>query len=202
MAMMAAAAPFLALAGTAVSAVGTIAAGQQAAAIGAQEQQRLQAEGQAANQAAKYQAAQLEVQAKNERASGQREAEQFRRQKRLALSKLTTNAAASGFSATDPTALALADEIEEYGTMQEQMAMYGGEARATGSRAQAEGARFSGASAMRSGYMQGQTAYMTGEAKRDASYYNAGGTILGGIGNFGSSYARRTPVATTGGRYG
>lgn len=202
MAMLAAAAPFIALAGTAVSAVGTIAAGQQAAKIGAMEQQRLVAEGKAAKQAAEYQAAQFDVQAKNERAMGQREAEQYRRQKKLALSKLTAGAAASGFSATDATALALSDEIEEYGTLQEQMAAYGGEARATGSRAQAEATRFSGANAYRAGVSGGNVAYMAGQMKRNASYYSAAGTIMGGISSFATSpqYLPRTAVPVS--RYG
>jgi hypothetical protein len=201
MAVMAAAAPFLMLAGTAVSAVGTIAAGRQAAAIGAMEQQRLMQAGDAAEKASKYQARQLEVQSKNEMAAGQREAEQHRRQKSLALSKLTANAAAGGFTATDPTALALSDDITEYGTLQEQMAMFGGASRAAGLRSQAEAARYSGATAQMSGYSQGNIAMATGQAKQNASYYNAAGTILGGVGSFGSSYAKLQPSAPVG-RYG
>lgn len=189
------------LASSAVTAAGTIAAGRQAAQIGAMEQQRLQMEGNAAKKAAEYRAAQLDVRAKDERAAAQREADQYRRQKELALSKLTTRAAGSGFSATDPTTLALGDEIEEYGTLQEQMARYGGESRAAGARAQAEAALYTGRSAQVANYMQGDIAYQTGQAKKDASYYSAAGTILGGIGQFGQSYAKHTPVAS-GYRYG
>lgn len=199
-----AAAPYAALAGAGITAAGTIAAGNQTAAIGAMERDRLQAEGKAAKQAAEYQAAQLEVRAKDERAAAQREADQYQRQKKLALSKLTTRAAAGGFSATDPTTLALADEIEEYGTLQEQIARYGGESRAAGARAQAEASIYSGTTAYRSAISQGDVAYATGQAKRDASYLSAAGTILGGIGQFGntmySRYRDRQPSA--GYRYG
>lgn len=200
-AVLAAAAPYATLAAAGVTAMGTIAAGRDAAAIGAMEQQRLQTEGRMAKQAAEYQAAQLDVNAKNERAAGQREAEQYRRQKTLALSKLTARSAAGGFTATDPTSMALADEITEYGTLQEQMAAYGGASRAAGLNAQAAGSRFSGATALHSGYLQGNTAYATGQAKQNASYYSAAGTLVGGIGNFGSQVARRMPV-TPAGRYG
>jgi hypothetical protein len=102
------------LAGSYVQAQGTLAAGK------------------AADQAAKYEAAQLDIKAKEEQAAAQRDMFDQRREKELTLSKLQSNAAASGFSATDPTALALGDEIAKYGTYKEQMAMYGGESRRTG----------------------------------------------------------------------
>ena len=134
------------LAGTAVSAIGTIAAGK------------------AEQKAANYEAAQLDVQAKDERAGAQREAQELARRKRLALSTLTANAAGSGFTATDPTVLDLAGEIAEYGTYQEQLAMYGGTSRAEGLKASAAARRVSGAAARR------------------GSIYSAGGTLLAGFG--------------------
>lgn len=167
--------------GTAVSAVGTIASGQERAQIGAAEQQRMNAEGVAAYQAADYEAKQYDIQAKEERAAGQRDAEALRRQKKLALSTLQARGAASGFTATDPTTLALADEIEKYGTLQEKMALYGGESRGSSLEATAAGRRFSGRTAYESALMGGNIAAATGDMYRRASTYSAAGTILGGI---------------------
>lgn len=143
-------APLATIAGAGVTAAGTLAAGKSA------------------QQAAEYEAAQLDIKAKEEQAAAQRDAEEYRRRKQFALSKLQTNAAASGFTATDPTALALADEIEQYGTYQQQMAQYGGTSRKAGLEAQAIGRR------------------MEGRAARRGASYGAAGTILSGI----SSLAR------------
>lgn len=137
------------VAGSAVSAVGTIAAGN------------------AAKEQADYEAAQLDIKAKEEQAAAQQEAQQLREKKERALSSLTARAAASGFSATDPTALALSDEIERYGTLQEQMAQYGGKSRRAGYEAQATGTR------------------ITGQAAKKGSRLSAAGTILGGISSLG-----------------
>jgi hypothetical protein len=156
------------LAGSFVQAQGTIAAGK------------------AAQQAANYEAAQLDVKAKEEQAAAQRDAFEHGREKDLALSKLQANAAASGFSATDPTALAIADEIAKYGTYKEQMAMYGGESRRTGIEAQAFGRR------------------MEGKAAMQGARYSAAGTILGGIssmaGRFAQPYGKTAQAGT--GHYG
>jgi hypothetical protein len=156
------------LAGSFVQAQGTIAAGK------------------AAQQSANYEAAQLDIKAKEEQAAAQRDAQEYGREKDLALSKLQTNAAASGFSATDPTALAVADEIAKYGTYKEQMAMYGGTSRRAGVEAQAEGRR------------------MEGKAALQGAKSAAMGTILGGISSMASSFAKPygKPASTGGGYYG
>jgi hypothetical protein len=141
------------LAGSGISAMGTLAAGK------------------AAQQSANYEAQQLEIKAKEEQAAAQREAQEHSRRKDLALSEVQAKSAASGFSATDPTTLAIADEIARYGSMQEQMAMYGGTSRRAGTEAQAVGRRFEGAAA------------------RQGSKYSAAGTILGGISTMAGKYA-------------
>jgi hypothetical protein len=133
------------IASTAISAAGTIAAGNQQKAAG------------------KWQQQENERQAMAERASAQRDADQLDRRRELAQSRLQTVGAASGLSTTDPTSLAISDEIERYGTMQTQMAQYGGEDRATGLNAQGAIARYSG------------------DAAASGSRYRAVGTILGGI---------------------
>jgi hypothetical protein len=140
------------IAGTAVTAAGTIAAGKQAEAT------------------AKGEALQLEAKGKEEQAASQRDAEEFRRRKNLALSTLQANSAASGFTATDPTALALSDEISRYGSLQEQMAAYGGASRRAGLEDQAAGRR------------------IEGKAARQGSMYSAAGTILGGITSMADRY--------------
>lgn len=154
------------IAGTAVSAIGTLAAGSQAA-----------AQGKAAQTAANYEAAQLDAKGKEEQAAAQQEAEQYRRNKELAKSTLQTRGAASGFSATDPSTLARAGEIERYGTLQEQLAMFGGTSRREGLEAAARAERYSGA-----------TALAAGRAKRTASYFDAGSTILGGMSTLAGKY--------------
>lgn len=144
------------------------------------------AAGKAQQAAADYEAKQMDVKAKDEQAASQREAEQYKRNKELALSKLQAGSAASGFSATDPTALALADEISRYGTYQEQMAMYGGAAKRSDLEAQAAGRRYEGKSASK------------------AARTSALGTIIGGFGSafskFGSSYGSMSSTPSY--RYG
>lgn len=152
-------APIATVIGTGVSAMGTIAAGK------------------AAKQSADYEAAQLEIKAKEEKAAGQRQAQEFARRKDHALSTLQARGASSGFTATDPTTLAIADEIARYGTMQEQMAEYGGTSRMVGTQAQAEGRR------------------MEGRAASSGARSKAFGTILGGIADIGSKYNPRPAQA-------
>ncbi len=156
------------VAGSVVSAAGTIAGGK------------------AAQKSAEFEAAQLDVRAKDEMASGQREADQLARKKELALSTLQTNAAASGFSATDPDALAKADEIARYGTLQEKTALYGGESRRSSMEAQAEGRRYEG------------------EVAKIGSRYKAAATILGGAATIADRYAPRPRSSAEGSglRYG
>ena len=151
--------------GTGMAAMGTIAAGKDA------------------RRAAEHEAAQLDIQAKEAQAASQKEAEQYRRRKELALSSITNKAAGSGFTATDPTALAIADDVEKYGTMQEQMAMYGGTSRRAGLEA------------------QGEAALAEGRAKEKGSKWNAAATILGGMGTLADKYAPKT-AKTASYRYG
>jgi hypothetical protein len=141
------------------------------------------AAGKAAKQAADYEAAQLDIKAKEDQAAAQRDAEQHGREKDLALSKLQTNAAASGFSATDPSALAMADEIAKYGTYKEQLTMYGGTSRKAGIEAQAVGRR------------------MEGKAALAGARSQATATILGGISTMAGKYAGPYQ-RQTGGGYG
>jgi hypothetical protein len=189
------------LASTVVSAAGSIASGRAADAIGKSEQRRLAMQGDMQKQVAEYEAKQLEYQGKEEQAAAQREAEGVRRQKKLALSRLQAVGAGSGFSATDPTALGLAGDIEKYGTYQEDMTAYGGKARRASLDDSAHARRYSGEMQKWASYQEGEVARATGRAQRNAGYFNAAGTILGGVSDMGSKYAKRKPVASAG-RYG
>lgn len=139
------------------------------------------AAGKVSEAAAKQEALALEAKGKEEQAAAQREGEEYERKKDLAQSTLQARAASSGFTATDPTALALADEIERYGTYQQQMAQYGGTARRQGLEDQARFSRLEGA------------------AKRKAANISAVGTIIGSVGSMASKY--NPPSSTGGGSY-
>lgn len=142
------------------------------------------AAGKATEAAAKQEALALEAKGKEEQAAAQREGEEFARKKELAQSTLQSRAAASGFSATDPTALAIADEIERYGTYQQQMAQYGGTAKRTGLEEEARFRR------------------LEGKAARKAANISAVGTIIGSVGSMASKYNPPAGSGSGGGRYG
>lgn len=150
----------LSIAGGVANAVGTVAAGRAQIQAGRDQQA-----------VANFEADQLDMQAKEERAAAQQEALQLKRQKTLALSKLQARGAASGFTATDPSALHLAGEIEGYGTLQQQLAMYGGDSRARGLTASADARRFEGRAAARGGKLA------------------AAGTIIGGISSMADRFS-------------
>ena len=181
--------------GTAINAYGTIAGG------GAQEQayqragQGYEQAGIAKQRAAEYEALQLEEKARlereagrNELATAQVEAGTYKRRKELALSSLQARAASSGFTATDPTSLALADEIARYGTLEEDRAVAGGTVKRAAAFAQARsfdasagGRRFEGEAERVAAHNQAEAAYYAGRAARKKSYFDAASTILGGI---------------------
>lgn len=154
------------LAGTIVSAAGTLAAGK------------------AQQQAAEYEAKSMEIQANEERAGAQQEAQEFRRRKDLALSAIQARAAASGLGPSDPTIINNEEDVAEYGEYQAAMAQFGGESRARGIRDAATVRRFEGQSA------------------KSGAMYAAAGTILGGAANMFDKYASGYAPAYSGGRYG
>lgn len=167
MAQLGTVATVLGVVGTGISAVGTIAAGR------------------AQQQAAEIEALQLEHKGQEERAQAQQQAAEYRRRKNLALSALQGRAAASGFTATDTSTLNIAGDLASYGTLQEQMAQYGGESRYQGYKSAAAGSRLSG------------------QAARTGSYFDAAGTIVGGASNMFDRFAARRGEAGYGytGRY-
>lgn len=123
----------LAAGGTILSAMGSARAGR--------DQQR----------ASEFQARQLEEQGKAERAAASVEAANEARQKRLVLSRAQAVGAASGGGLD----LDLMGDIEEEGTYRTLTALWSGEERAKGRRAQAAASRFEGAQYRRAGLLEG-----------------------------------------------
>lgn len=151
----------LGLVGSGVSAIGTIAGGN-AAKTASQYQ----------NNAALFTAAQYEQKADESRAASQRTAEEKRLEGRLVQSSALARAAASGGSATDPTALHIGSEIagrSEYLALTER---YKGENQARGYEDAAMAARYSG-----------QAALAYGDAAQKASMFSAAGTLIGAAGS-------------------
>lgn len=148
-------------AATAVSALGTIAGGA------------------AQKSASDFEAKQLDIRGQEEKAASQREAMDARKNKELALSRGQAVAASSGLGTEDPTVVDLMSGVEQKGEYQASMALYGGDERARGARAQAAASRQEGKNA------------------QTASFWKAGSTILGGAANMYGSYAGGGPPAST-----
>lgn len=132
------------LIGSGASAVGTIAAGNQAEA------------------SADFEAAQLDAAAAEEKAAAQREAAQKRKEVEFVQSRQQAVASQSGLGALDETVIDLAGDVAQEGALQEQMIQYGGTQRASGRRAQAQAARLSGKAAKTGSYYSAAGTIMGG----------------------------------------
>ena len=194
--------------GTALSASGTIAGGNQS-----QQAANYQA-GQLENQAnlTRQRADLMRVQAGEARAAGKQELaeagverDEFRRKKELTASAAQARAAAGGFSATDPTSLAIADEIERYGTLQERRAIAGGTYRRAARFAQGRSidteANVADLDADNID-TQAKFARWQGEVSKKASRVNAMSTILGGVSNLALRFNPTSKPSGDGYRYG
>jgi len=138
--------------------------------------------GKAANASAKFQAAQMEQRAGQERASSQRVALEERRRAGIAMSNAQAAAASSGGGATDPTVLNITGDIAKQGEYNALSALFEGEERARGLQLQASSTRMEGKQAKRAGMVSGVS------------------TIIGGSGN--ALMAKYAPTSSpTGGRY-
>lgn len=127
--------------------------------------------GKAANANAKFQAAQMEQQAGQERASSQREAIAQRRQANIMRSNAQAAAAASGGGATDPTVLNITGNLAKEGEYNALSALFEGEERARGLNLQATTTRMEGKQAKKQGMIGGAA------------------TIIGGVGSAMSKYS-------------
>jgi hypothetical protein len=154
------------VAGSALSAAGTLMGGKAAADAGKSQQD-----------AAYFKAAQEDQAAQESRAAAQRVALDKAREGRLLQSTLQANAAASGGGAADGTILDLAGGIAGRSEYESLLEMYKGENRARGLEDQAIGTRISGDAAL-----------AEGKAKQEASYYSAAGTLIGSAGSAYKTY--------------
>ncbi len=125
------------------------------------------ASGIAANQAAKDQANQLEMQSKEEVAAAQQEARQKRTEANLALSRQQAVAAASGAGAGSdaPTIVRLMSDTAGQGEYNAGTAMYGGYQRAAGLKAQAAATRKSGRASLLGSVIGGFASTASGLSK-------------------------------------
>lgn len=121
-------------------------------------------QGKAQQAALNFEAEQHKRQAAEERAASQREAIEKRHEGALAMSRQLAIAGASGAGVVNPSILDIYGETAQKGEYNAQTALYGGESRARGQLDEAAAARFKG------------------KAARTASYYDAAGSILSGIG--------------------
>ena len=157
----------LGLIGSGVSAMGTLAGGAAAKT----------AAGYQAN-AYEFVARQDEQRADESRAASQRVADEKRLEGRLVQSTALARGAASGASATDPTALHIGSEIagrSEYLALTER---YKGEDRARGYEDAAKVAR-----------MSADAALALGSAQQKAATLSAAGTLIGAAGSAFSSFS-------------
>lgn len=155
-------------AGGLLSAGGTIAGGNYA-----------KTAGQMQKAAADFQAGQIEQNATQAIASGQRSMFDSQLKTKLALSTSRANAAASGGSADVGSPLENEGQIAQRGEYHALMDMFNGESTATGLRNQAAGVRYSG-----------DLAELEGVQKQRASYLAAGGTLAGSLGTGLSTYGK------------
>jgi hypothetical protein len=202
----------LTAAGSAVSAMGTLAGGNAAndAAIAgaAADRQAGSAAWDAAvrgRDAKEFEARQLEQAGGQSIAAAQRSAFERRDQGRLLMSKLQARAAASGGGATDPGVLDLAGNIADRSEYDALTEMFKGQDRANGLYDQATSSRLTGEAILAEGRdrytaagMNASSRLQLGDAQQRASQMAAAGTIIGGAGSAFSTY-RRAPTSLGGG---
>lgn len=166
--MLTAASVGMNLVGSGIQAKGTLAQGDYAKQAGLMQQQ-----------ASEFQAQQLEENAGQAIASGQRQAMDTRLKSSLAQSSIIARAAGSGTDAGVGSPAATVGAVASRGEYNALMDMFNGQSTATGLLNQAKGARYSG-----------QLAAIGGEEAQSASRTNALATLASGAGNALSNYGR------------
>ena len=162
---MAQAAAPLAIGGSLLSAFGSLTEGRQMYA------------------ASQYQAKQMESNAGQAEAAGQRDAINQLRQSELMQSRALAVAGASGAGATDPTVLRLISGIAGEGALAAQTAMFNANEQARGMRNQASATRFEGKQAKSASKIKAISTVLSGagSAAMAGSRFNNGGWF--GMGN-------------------
>jgi len=157
MAFLAAAAPWLAAAGTAVGVAGQVSASQDAA------------------ENARLAALQAEQDANNSAAAGQRQAIDERRQAARLQSRALAVAAASGASATDPTVVTDLGQLKGEGEYRALSRLYSGDAEAENLRQQASAIRSTGKARRTAGLIGAASSVLSGATSIYDRYYAKAG---------------------------
>ena len=169
--------------GTLVSAFGSIFSGNA-------QSKAAKAAAKNTKNAAKFEAAQYNQAAGQERASSQRAAIEARRQGRLKQSRAVAVAAASGAGASDPTVMNIIADLAGEGEYNALTALYNGEESARGLEMKAKAAMFQGKSDA-SAYKSMSKAYKTN------GYLEGVGTMLSGSASFFEKYGGEEDVPVT-----
>jgi hypothetical protein len=169
---------------TAVAAAGTLMAG-------AAQSEALKAGAKAEGELAEYKANQLKVEAGQRRASAQRAAIEERRKGRLAQSRATAVAAASGGGVVGTDVENILANLGAEGEYNAQAALYEGDQEARGMEDQANAELYG------SKLNKSMASYQARVA-RNSSYVSAGGDLLKGAGTFYDKFWPDDATASTG----
>lgn len=154
------------VAGAGVKAYGSLASGSYAAEAGRLKQQE-----------ANFQADQLEQNASQAIAAGQRTMFDAQTRARMLGSQIAARAESSGISSDTGSPVALAGQIAGRGSFQAAMDLFNGLSTATGLRNKAAGIRYTG-----------ELEKLGGEQAQKASYLAAGADLLSGFGSAAKIY--------------
>jgi hypothetical protein len=134
--------------------------------------------GNAERTAAYYKAAGLRQNAQAERAGSQVDTFNLLKKRDDLQSTLQARAAASGGGATDPTVLALSDQVEKQGTLSALTEMWKGEDRARGLVDQARGAEMTGDASYDAAGLRARGIQVEGQSKADAAITSGYANLL------------------------
>lgn len=167
--------PALSILGTGFSAASQLMKGDAAELVGRRRQQ-----------AAAFDVAQLEQNAGQAEAGGQRAAIDVKRQVDLINSAALARAAASGAGASDPTVVNIMAKTQQEGAYRQALALYQGESAARMSRMKAAAAQY-----------EGDIAVEDAAKAKNLSRFAAASTVLTGSGSMYSKYFSQPDAATS-----
>jgi len=166
-----------------------------AAASSEEEARATESEGAAAQVGAEFQALQLEINAKQQQAAGQRNAQEEFRKAELLQSRALAVAGASGGGASDPDILQITSRLAQEGQYAADTHIYNGNEAARAMRIGAAVSRYEGQQARKIGKTRAGSLRRGGSARssslrKDANAVNAGTLMeLANIGlNYGSKF--------------
>lgn len=156
------------------------------------------AQGVQAKKTADYEAAQMDVNAGQDRAMAQRQAIENRREARLADSRLQAVAAASGGGASDPTVIKLSQDINAEGEYNALSSLYSGEESARQLEGSADLRRYEGKNAKRAGTIKAISTVLAGAGGMASKYGGSGpdyyNSSTGSAGTSSSQFRNGTSV--------